>query len=393
MTVPGRSPVAAYLTIFTAVGVALCTNGPALGHLRERAGVGIGVSGLVIGGQALGFVLSSLIAGRPYDRGYGHRLLLAAGVLVVVAASSLTVVREMWQIVVAFALIGMGAAMVEVGCNTLLVWSQPPERVGSSLNALHLCFGIGALMTPLIVSRSVAWHGDLVLVPLVVVIGLGVGRWLLRDVSTPTRSDAPHRAERPPVSTGAFALVCLFFFLYVGGEVTFAGWLATYAEAIELGGEQGPALLTSVFFGGFTLGRVVAVAATRTMPLATVLLGSAVLSVVAVLALALSGESAMVWVCTGVLGVVMGPQFASMLAFGDQRLQLNGASTSLLVAASGLGGLVPPVLTGWVLDRHGAEVMPWAVLAVGVLSTAVLVAVVSAGRQRPPLTSTNAPVV
>ena len=104
------------------------------------------------------------------------------------------------------------------------------------------------------------------------------------------------------------------------------------------------------------------------------------------------------WVCTALFGFVMGPQFASMLAFGDQRLRLSGASTSLLVAASGLGGLVPPVITGWVLDRNGADVMPWAVLVVGAASTAVAVAVVLAGRgpaadQRPPLTSTNAPVV
>jgi FHS family Na+ dependent glucose MFS transporter 1 len=391
-TVPTRSAVAAYLVIFSAVGVALCTNGPALGHLRERAGVGIGVSGLVIGGQAFGFVVGSLVAGRPYDRGAGHRLLLGAGCLVVVAALSLTVVREMWQIVVVFALIGMGAAMVEVGCNTLVVWSQPPERVGSSLNALHLCFGIGALLTPLIVSRSIAWHGDLVLVPLVVAIGLVVGRWMLRGVPTPQRREES-RTDAPVVSRAAFALVCVFFFLYVGGEVTFAGWLATYAEAIDLGGAQGPALLTSLFFGGFTLGRVAAVAATRRMRLDTLVVGSGVLSVVAVLALALAGDTVMVWVCTAAFGFVMGPQFASMLAFGDQRLRLNGASTSLLVAASGLGGLVPPVITGWVLDRNGAEVMPWAVLVVGLLATGVSVAVVMAGRQRPPVTSTNAPVV
>ena len=46
-----------------------------------RHGLGIGVSGLVIGGQAFGFVVGSLVAGRPYDRGGGHRLLLGAGAL------------------------------------------------------------------------------------------------------------------------------------------------------------------------------------------------------------------------------------------------------------------------------------------------------------------------
>lgn len=393
MTVPTRPPSAAYLASFLTIGLALSMNGPALAHLRERAHVGIGASGMIIGGQAFGYILGSLAAGRPYDRGHGHRVLLSAGTVLVTAAASLMVVRELWQLVIVFAVIGGSAAMIDVGGNTLLMWSQPVERVGSSLNALHLCFGVGALVTPLLVSRSIAWHGDLALVAGVLAIAMVVIWRLLRDLPVPQRREpAPHH-DHVDVSPRAFALVCGFFFLYVGAEVTFAGWVATYAEAIHLGGSQAPALLTSTFFGGFTFGRIVAIAAVRRLSLPTMLIGTCALATTVALGLALAGGSVMVWGFTALFGFVMGPQFASMMAFGDQRLRLSGASTSLIVASSGLGGLIPPVITGWVLDRNGADVMPWAVLVVCGLTTVITVVVVVVGRQRPPVTSTNAPVV
>ena len=148
-----RSPVAAYLASFIFLGMALSVAGPALPFLREHAGVGIGASGFVLAGQSFGYILGSLAAGRKYDRGHGHRLLVGAGMVAVAAAVGLTAVNELWMVVGVFMIIGFSAAALDVGGNTLAVWSQPTERVGSTLNALHLCFGLGALATPLIVSR------------------------------------------------------------------------------------------------------------------------------------------------------------------------------------------------------------------------------------------------
>jgi len=159
-----RSPVAAYLASFIFLGMALSVAGPALPYLREHAGVGIGASGFVLAGQSFGYILGSLAAGRKYDRGYGHRLLVGAGMVAVAAAVGLTAVDELWMVVAVFMIIGFSAAALDVGGNTLAVWSQPTERVGSTLNALHLCFGLGALATPLIVSGSLKWSGDLLLV-------------------------------------------------------------------------------------------------------------------------------------------------------------------------------------------------------------------------------------
>ncbi|MCU1361150.1 MAG: rane protein of unknown function, partial [Ilumatobacteraceae bacterium] len=145
-----RSPLPAYLGSFLFLGMALSIGGPALPHLREQTGAGIAASGFVLAGQSFGYIMGSLAAGRPYDRGAGHRLLLGAGLVSVAAVFGLSFVSELWMVVVVFGIIGFSASAIDVGGNTLSVWSQPAERVGSTLNALHLCFGIGALATPLV---------------------------------------------------------------------------------------------------------------------------------------------------------------------------------------------------------------------------------------------------
>jgi fucose permease len=389
-----RSPVAAYLGAFVFLGMALSVAGPALPHLRERAGVGIGASGFVLAGQSLGYILGSLAAGRRYDNGHGHRLLLGAGLVAVAAVTALTSTSELWMVVVVFAVIGFSSAAVDVGGNTLIVWSQPADRVGSTLNALHLCFGIGALSTPLIVAASLGWTDHLTLVAAVMAISLISVAMLLRNTDQPVRRAATHHDQiDTPVSHPAFVLLCVFFFLYVGAEVTFAGWVSTYADEIHLGGKYGPRILASVFWAGFAFGRVVAIWLTRRMMLSAMLIGSCSMAVVATFVLAIGdGSEAIVWAATGVIGFTLGPQYATMLAFGDDRLRLSASSTSLIIASSGVGGLLLPIGTGWILDRGGASLLPWAVGVACVATTAVVIAVIVVGAQRPPLTSRNAPV-
>ena len=48
----------------------------------------------------------------------------------------------------------------------------------------------------------------------------------------------------------------MFFLLYVGVELGFAGWIFTYGEEMGIGGARGPALLTALFWIGFTGGRL-----------------------------------------------------------------------------------------------------------------------------------------
>ena len=58
------------------------------------------------------------------------------------------------------ALMGFAASVLDVGGNTLMVWTRG-AGVGPMMNALHFCFALGTLACPLLINRSLAWSGDL----------------------------------------------------------------------------------------------------------------------------------------------------------------------------------------------------------------------------------------
>lgn len=376
----GRSPIAAYLLCFVVLGLALSMVGPAMTHLRQRAGVDLSAGGLIVAGQGVGYVVASLVIGHRLDhKGAGHRLLLQVVAGIALAAVALQAVSSLWAVIALFTAIGAGSGAMDVMCNTLLVWHEPPDRVGSRLNALHLRFGIGAIAAPLVVAVSLRATDSLALVAVALVAG-AVGVWaLLRHVPTPV---APARDQADTAGptrhpAGMLVLAAAFFALYVGAEGTFGAWSTTYGEALPLGFDEAAAVLTAIYWGGFTLGRVAAVAATRVRSVDRVLTVSCLAATLAAVALTVAdSQPAPTWVMVGVLGFTLGPQYATMLAVVDRRVGLDGRSASRLIGAAGTGGLIIPLATGWILEEASVGALP-AIVAVTIGgATAFAIAVV-----------------
>ena len=314
-----RPPVGwLYLATFIAVGLSLTFIGPSLTYLRERAGATKGEIGILFPASSIGYLAGSLISGRLYDRGFGHRAV--AGGLIGLGAVSLLVphVTTVAALSIVFAAIGAFSGCVDVGGNTLVVWHTRAEGSARLLNALHLFFGFGALASPLLVSRSLAWTGGL---------GFAVGTiaaYSLVVAAAVLFHDAPIHAtddvDAPMNQTPARVLgvIGVFFFLYVGVEIGFSGWLKTYAEGIDLPGKDSPTWLNTLFFVGFTLGRFIAVLLAKRIRPGPMLVGSCALTSLLLLAMAIAdGSPAAVWITTGLIGLAVAPQFATMIAYAE----------------------------------------------------------------------------
>ena len=374
-----------YLAAFITVGLSFSMLGPALTYLQERADVSKGAIGVLFVAQSLAYLVGALFSGRLYDHGFGHRAM--SGGLVGMAGAALLVphTTSVAMLAIPFSLIGFFGAFVDVGGNTLVVWHS--RRTGSVrlLNALHLFFGIGALLSPGFVNRSIAWSGSLALVGAVIAIYSAViaGLILLHEtpVHTALESEVDSHVDQPTAAATSpqtpvriLAVIGFFFVLYVGVEIGFSGWLKTYAEGIDMTGNA-PTILNTGFWVSFTLGRLLAVVLARRVRPGLMLAGSCALTValLAVMAIA-DGAHAMVWVTTILIGVAVAPQFATMIAYAEEHITLSGRSTSWFVSASGIGGLALPFLIGQLLDRSSGA-MPVAVLVAAIAATAWLLVV------------------
>ena len=204
--------------------------GPALPSLRAQVGASVSAISFVFVAQSAGYLVGAVTGGRLLDRGHGHRLLAAALVLMALGLVLVAQAGTLGLMCGAFVLLGLAIGFVEVGTNTLLVWARAPTSA-AMINALHFVFGVGALLAPLLVNRSLSARGNARLAYVVTALASVLAAAIVSCTRHRARSMSP--STRGEVASNRLLVaVSLFFALYVGIEVGFAGWIATYAQSV-----------------------------------------------------------------------------------------------------------------------------------------------------------------
>jgi fucose permease len=366
-------PMAPYFASFLALGVALSFFGPALPTLRDQTGATLGQLGLVFAAQSVGGLVGSIVAGRLFRRLGGPHLIAVAVFVLAVSIALLATVGELALVVTLGALMGLGAGTMDVSANTVAPTLVEPDDLVGSMNALHMCFAIGALCTPLVVGVSVALTDGLGLACGlfgVALVTLGFTLWGRDRADGARRAAEQHEDAGPTPAAWRLAVVASFFLLYVGLEVCFAGWVATYAHELDLGAAWGTAF-TATFWGGFLLGRLFMAWRGERLDTGTVLWVSVVAATVIAVGIALVGAAPVaVLVGSAAFGAAIAPQFPTMLAHLHRTIPL----TAWCIAGSAIGGLALPPLIGTLFDAVGAAALPWTIAIASVGSALVLFA-------------------
>ncbi len=276
-------------------------------------------------------------------------------------------------VVVAFTLGIMGSA-IDVGGNTLLLWHGGAGAT-RNMNVLHLMFGFGAFAAPILIDGSVSSTGGLAagFIP-VLVLGTLVGLAVFFGPVAPSPTSAEDGGGGPVPTFVQLAVVALFFFVYVGAEVGFGGWVFTYVD--DTGSNA--AVVTAGFWGAFTLCRLlVAFIGHRAVPAQVLFTSVTVAASGAVMLLLANHSGPLVFVGVALVGAGVAPQFPTMLLYAERRVHLTGQSMSVFLAAAGLGAASIPWLMGQVIDRRGSTSLPTLGLGEMILTMAATVLVAS----------------
>lgn len=337
--------------------------GPSASYLEDRLSVGSGMIGVLFACSAVGNFAGAIVGGRSIDRFGGHPT-LAMGLFGFVLGLSLLAAGATFVVAAAGAvMIGASTGFADAAMNTMVVWSRPGSS-GPALNALHLSFGVGALLSPLAVDRSLAITDDLWLVVVFVSVLGAVSATLLRRHEPPASPTPEDHTTRPPLDTASTLVVATFFLLYVGAEMGFAGWIFTYSEDGGLDGSM-PAIVTALFWGAFSLGRLLAIPCSRVASPRIIVIGSCVFSMIALIPMVVAdGAEWTIWAGAFAYGLGAGPQYPTMIALVDERISLTARATSWIVGAAAIGALIVPTGIGPLIDDLGSSVMPVVVLAV-----------------------------
>lgn len=355
-TLPYIATIAYYLC-FIILGLTTAANGPSLPKLAEHTSSGLDRISLIFVFGSLGYLIGSFLGGRAYDRFSSHKLMFMTLIFIAIASALIPVARSLSLLLFAMLLSGLAAGILDVGGNTLLLWTHG-KKAGPFLNGLHFFFGVGSLVAPLLLAQVLLITNDihwLFWTFAIVCLPIAIWLWFLPEpIHAISREDRQH-SSLPVIP---ILLIVILFLLYVGLELGFGNWIYTYALTLGLETSITAAYLTSVFWGSFTFGRLLGIWVSTRLRSQTILFVDLIGCAVSTLIIMLWKDSNLaLWIGTFGLGISMASIFPTFIMLAGERMQITGAITGWFLVGSGAGSMFLPWLIGQIFARTGPKAM------------------------------------
>ena len=372
---------------FIALGLPTGLLGVAWPTMRADFALPLDAMGLLLITSTVGYSLASFFVARLINRfGIGPLLIFSSSASAV-ALFGYSLAPAWSVIVVIGALAGFGGGILDAGMNTYLA----SEYKESEMQWLHAFFGIGATLSPLIMtvslSQFISWRPGYIVVGILMATMTGAF-WLTYSAWKTPAKVSETTAKSEEAGTGLMdyqtsvwesllhpqtLVSILLFLLYTGAEYTLGSW--TYTLFTEGRGisPQIAGIWAGGFWATFTIGRMLGGLFAHRFRLNTLMIGA--------MSLALAGSVLFWWnplPLVGVLGVfvvgfALAPIFAGLISSTSQRVGEHHAANTIgiQISAAGLGGAILPVLAGYLAQRISLEAIP-AMLVISLLGMLIL---------------------
>ena len=348
--------IAAYIS-FVPIGVANVLLGPLLPTLSARWSLNYAHAGALFTAQYIASTIAVALSGVVVSwRGY--RFAMKSGILLMSAGLAVLLLGSKWLGVLSIAVYGGGLGIAVPAAN-LMVAELNPARRAATLNWLNFYWSAGAVSCPFLVAAATRIHR----MPLFLTVVSGFALLVAAGIhSMPANLAEPRSPDKgttrlvPVIQSQlrVFLILAVLFFLYVGTENGFGGWVASFAKSL---GSVSPAmaLITpSFFYASLMLGRWLATLLLRFhTEIRLVRMG---------LLLACAGTAGLLWshgwigvvgsACAAGLGLSsVYPITISLLAkeFGSAAARIG----SIMFVLSNIGGGLLPWFVGLVSNRSG----------------------------------------
>ncbi len=367
--------VITYYLAFMALGLMMMALGTTLTELAQRTNSEFHEISYSFMSRSLGFILGSIFGGRIYDHLSGHKVLAGALAGMATLAAFVPVTPNLKILIALFLVQGLVGSLINVGGNTLLMWSHRGSNIGALLTGLHFSWGLGSAVAPLIIEQVERSTGDINWAYWALsLMALPACICLLR-LPSPVHPYASERETKVPVNLLLAGLIACFFFLYTGFEASIISWIHTYTMKTGLGDKSAAYKLNAAFLFTYTFGRLIAIPiATRFRP-RTILLcdfTGIFLSVAAILAWPSSVN--VLWIASCIMGLSMASVFPTMLSFAERRMSLSGKLTGYLFSASSGGSMILPFIVGQFFVSLGPQVLFYVVIAALIIDVMIFTA-------------------
>jgi FHS family glucose/mannose:H+ symporter-like MFS transporter len=330
-------------------GIVMAILGAILPSLFERIGFGAGAAGSLFLTMNFAMLVATLFFGPVVDR-FGFKTVLAVAACLVAAAFLVLSRASTYGLVLGAAVVlGFGGGALNGGTNALTSDLHDGPKRGAALNVLGIFFGFGALSVPFLIGtlrealglgRILALATFLSLVPFIIYAVLRFPR--AKHAQGFPLKDAAGIARRPLLWVTGFIL-----FFQSANEFTVGGWVSSHLQTTFGVAAGTAALALAGYWAAIMAGRLVSSRLVRAVRNETLILGSALMALVAALLLAVAPSGAAAAVGAVLIGAGFAAIYPTTLAIvGANFAAFSGTAFSVVIALGLVGGMLAPWLVG-----------------------------------------------
>ena len=348
----------AYFT-FLVSGIYNGAIGPLLGTFALQTHSTLAVIGGVITAIFLGGWVTQLISG-PIADSIGNKIVLLFSLLMMaVGIAGFTLAHNLYWMFFFFAVSGVGQGGLNLTTN-ILVSNAYPEKSTSYLNLLHFFFGLGAFAGPALVSLILRLNGPDLMAEWIAA-GLFMAAVLFYAFfyqnERPVKEAVVLNDAAKKTSLYRSPMLWMLGFMmlfYVGIEYGVGSWSTTFMNVTSGMLTEKGALVTSAYWGLFTIGRLSGAFLSRKMTIKKLLLLTTSSVLAAGIAFTLSLGSTIGTILSMVaIGLCLGPIFPTTVAFTTKAFAKDqGKAYGIVGSMSSLGGLSLPWIEGVLLEKQ-----------------------------------------
>ncbi|WVW78707.1 hypothetical protein I302_100667 [Kwoniella bestiolae CBS 10118] len=283
--------------------------------------------------------------------------------------------------VIAYIFNGFGLGLQDAQVNSLVTRL---ENSSTKMFLMHAMYGFGATVSPFVSTAFVQHVPNHVYYYFAVSLGLALATVFFLVVvfkgrtdsqivgkrqmeirvnndGTTTESDPAHKENegsggkmKQILKTPVVHYMAFYMAIYVGVEVTIGGW-ATSFLLDERGGDNNSGYVTSGYFGGLTVGRVILIPVTKRLGNHTSIYVYSLFTLVLTIIIWFTHSIVANAVCFSLVGVFLGPMYPIVMNVVVEIIpgELQGGTIGWIASLGQAGSAIMPFMVGAISERYG----------------------------------------
>jgi len=347
--------LAAY-TSFVPIGIVTVLLGPMLPTLSVRWSLNYSQAGTLFTAQYLASTVAVAVSGFLVSL-KGFRFAMKAGLLLASAGVALLLAGPRALGMTCIAGYGAGLGLAVPAAN-LLVAEVNPQRRSATLNLLNFCWSAGAVTCPFLVAGAAKNH----LIPLLLaavatsgfLVAVGIAAMPSSIAEPAVAGDRGQKKAGINWKHPALPALAVLFFVYVGTENAFGGWVASYAKALGSMTPTTAVVTPSFFYASLMAGRWLATLLLRVIDDVRLVQLGLLVACGGMTGLVLSRDLLGVGLSASLAGLGLSGVYPITISLLSREFGLNASRVgSLMFTLSNLGGGFLPWIVGVVSNHSG----------------------------------------